>query len=104
MFVDDINSKKTLRYLSVRGLRVGHSHLVWQNLESVSAVRKGVIKAMFLTGVYLLQSKKHVFSNKTVDPNCRLCQLDVEDIHHVVTRCPAYHCVRTLSVGLRTLL
>ena len=61
MFVDDIKSKKTLRYLSVRGLRVAHSHLVWQNLESVSAVRKGVIKAMFPTGVYLMQSKKHVF-------------------------------------------
>ena len=99
MFMDDIKSKKTLRYLSERGLRVGHSHLVWQNLETVSAVRKGVIKARFLPGVYLLQSNKHVFSNKTVDPNCRLCQLDVEDIHHVVTRCPAYHCVRTLTIS-----
>ena len=88
VFVDDIKSKKTLNYLSVRGLRVGHSHLVCQNLETVSAVRKGVIKARFRTGVYLLQSNKHVFSNKTVDPNCQLCQLDVEDIHHAVTRCP----------------
>ena len=99
LYGDDIKTKKTLKYLSVRGLRVGHSHLVWQNLDTVSAVRKGVIRARFLTGVYLLQSNRHVFSNKTVDPNCRLCQLGVEDIHHVVTRCPAYHDIRTLTTS-----
>ena len=46
---DDIKYKKTLKYLSVRELRVGHSHLVWQDLWTVSAVRKGVVKARFLT-------------------------------------------------------
>ena len=43
----------------------------------------------------MLQSNKHLFSNKTVDPTCRLCQLDVEDIRHTVTRCPAFHSIRT---------
>ena len=62
-------NKKTLKYLSVQGLHVGHSHLVWQNLRTVSAVRKGVIKARFLTGVYLLHSNRHIFSNNTIDPN-----------------------------------
>ena len=28
---------------------------------------------------------------KTVDPMCRLWQLGVEDLCHVVTRCPAFH-------------
>ena len=32
LYRDDIKNKKTLKYLSVRGLRVGHSHLVWQDL------------------------------------------------------------------------
>ena len=50
-YVDDIKTKKTLKYLSVRGLRIGRTHLVWQNLESVSAVRNGVVKARFLSGV-----------------------------------------------------
>ena len=68
-------------------------------LDTVSAVKNGVIQARFLTGVYLLQSNRHVFSNKTVDPNCRLCQLGVEDIHHVVTRYPAYHNIRTLTTS-----
>ena len=33
LYRDDIKNKKTLKYLSVRGLRVGHSHLVWQDLS-----------------------------------------------------------------------
>ena len=78
---------------------MGHSHLVWQNLDTVSAVRIGVIKARFLMGVYLLQSNRHAFSNKTVDANCRLCQLGVEDIHHVIIRCPTYHNIRTLTTS-----
>ena len=98
-YVDDVKTKKTLKYLSVRGLLIGRTHLVWQNLESVSAVRKGVVKARSLTGVYILQSGRHVFSHKTVDPNCRLCQLEVEDIRHVVTRCPAFHSIRTLTIN-----
>ena len=98
-YVDGIKTKKTLKYLSVRGLHVGRTHLVWQNLEPVSAVRKGVAKARFLTGIYILQSSRHVFSNRTVDPICRLCQLKVEDIHHVVTRYPAFHSIRTITIN-----
>lgn len=80
-----------MNYLSVCQLREGSTHRVWQNLETVADVRKATIKVRFLTSVYMLQSSKHVFSNKTVDPTCRLCQLDVEDICHIVTRCPAFH-------------
>ena len=65
----------------------------------MSAVRKGVIKARFLTGVYKLQSSRDVFSNRTVDPNCRLCQLEVEDIRQVVSRCPAFHSIRTFAIS-----
>ena len=39
-----------------------------------------------------------MFSNRTVDPNCRLCQLEVEDIRHVVTR-PAFHSIRTFTIS-----
>ena len=33
LYRDDIKNKNTLKYLLVRGLRVGHSHLVWQDLR-----------------------------------------------------------------------
>ena len=81
------------------GLRVGHSHLVWQDLGTVSAVRKGVIKARFLTGVYLLLSYRHIFRNKASDPNCWLCQLGSEDTLDVVIRCPTYHAIRKVPTG-----
>ena len=50
LYGDDIKTKKTLKYLSVQGLLVGQLHLVWQNLDTVSAVRMGVTKAKFLSG------------------------------------------------------
>ena len=40
-----------------------------------------------------------MFSNRTLDPNCRLCQLEVEDTRQVVTRCPAFHSIRTLTIN-----
>ena len=49
-------------------------------------------------GVYMLQSSKHLFSNESIDPTCRLCQLDVEDIRHTVTRCPAFHNIRASTL------
>ena len=65
----------------------------------VSPVRKGVVEARFLTEGYIFQSSRHVFSNRTLGLNCRLCQLEVEDIRHVVTRCPAIHNIRTLTTN-----
>ena len=50
LYGGDIKTKKTLKYLSVRGLLVCQLHLVWQNLDTVSAVRMGVTKAKFLSG------------------------------------------------------
>ena len=94
VYVNDIKAKKTLNYLSVCRLRAGSTHRVWQNLKTVAGVGNAVIKVRFLTAVYMLQSSKHVFSNKTVDPTCRLCQLDVKDIRHMVTRCPAFRIIR----------
>lgn len=47
----------------------------------------------------MLQSSKHVFSNKTVDSTCRLCQLDLEDIRHTVTRCPAFNNIRAATLS-----
>ena len=48
VYVNVIKTKKTLKYLSVCQLRVGFTHLVWQNIETVAAVRKAIIKARFV--------------------------------------------------------
>ena len=72
--VNDIKTKQTLKYQSVCPLLVGSTHFA------------------------RLQSSKHMFSNKTLDPTCHLCQLDVEDIRHTVIRCPAFHSIRSSTL------
>ena len=97
-YVRDIKSKKTLRYLNSSTLKIGSTHLVWNSIDSEAEVRKGVIKARVLTGVYILQSTRHSFSGGTIDATCQLCCLEDEDIYHLVTRCPAFHDIRVATV------
>ena len=99
-FISDIRSKKTLKFLksNTYTLRVGSTHLVWDSIESESEVKKGIIKArVILTGVYMLQVNRHLFSGGSIEPTCQLCWLEEEDIYHLATRCPAYHEVRWLQ-------
>ena len=73
---------------------------MWNSLDSEAEVRKGVIKARILTGAYILQSNRHLFSGKTIyiDSTCQLCCLEDEDLYHMVTWCPAFHDIRMSSV------
>ena len=71
---------------------------MWNILDSEAEVRKGVIKAIILTGAYILQSNRHLFSGKTIDSTCQLCCLEDEDLYHMVTWCPAFHDIGMSSV------
>ena len=98
-FISEIKTKSTLKYLPVENLRIGSAHLVWRSLDpTVADVRKGITKARILTGTYLLQSNRHKFSGGTVDPVCRHCRLEDEDLLHVLARCPAYFDIRSRTV------
>ena len=57
----------------------------------------------FLTGIYMLLFSTHVVtcSNKIVDPFCRLCQLEVEDVRHTVTWRPAFRSIRAFILFVR---
>ena len=97
--INEIKTKKTLKYLPVDNLRIGSTHLVWRSLDStVSDVRKGITKARILTGTYLLQKNGHSFSGGAVDPVCRHCRLEDEDLLHVLARCPAFFEIRDYTV------
>ena len=52
---------------------MGMTHLLWYSIESKAVVRKGVIKARVLTGIYILQPNRHIFSGRSVEPKCHLC-------------------------------
>ena len=86
----------TLKYMKNIDVSVGVASWIYTSCVAkytVAVVRKAVIKAQFLAGVYMLESSKHLFSNKTVSPTCSVCQLYVEGIHHTVTSCPAFYSI-----------
>ena len=99
--VSEIKTKKSLKYLPVDKLRIGSTHLVWRSLDStVLDVRKEITKARILPGTHLLQKNKNSFSSGTVDPVCRHCRLEDEDLLHVLAQCPAYFEIRKYTVQL----
>ena len=98
-FVNDIRSKKSLCYLQTRSLRIGTVHSVWKGIETVREVKRCIVKARILTGTYTLQAHRYIFSGK-VDPTCPHCQLEPEDLRHMLCRCPAFYEDRVASVGL----
>ena len=52
--------------------RVRQGGILSQDLATVLAVRKGVIKAWFLNRVYLFQYNTHTYSKMTVGPTFKL--------------------------------
>ena len=99
----EIKTKKSLKYLPVDNLRIRSTH---PRLDSIGR-EKGITKARILTGTYLLQKTKtkknnnrNSFSGGTVDPMCRHCRLEDEDLLHVLARCPAYFEIRKYTVKL----
>ena len=98
VFVKDIKSKKTLKYLITNSLRVGTTHLVWRDLEAARQVKRSIVRARILTGTYTLQATRHTFSKKSINPTCLHCQLEDEDLHHMVCRCPAFYEYRVLAL------
>ena len=53
-----------------------------------------MILARVFTGVHILQTHRNLFSGEAVEPICQLCLLE-EDL---VTRCPAFHDIRVVTV------
>ena len=52
----DIGDRSTLSLCNLNELQVGKVHRVWNSLDSsVLDVKKGIVKARMLTGVYNLQ-------------------------------------------------
>ena len=62
--------------------------LLWVSSEnSVTDVRKAIVKARILTGTCLLQTNTHKFSQYSKDPTCKLCKQQEEDIFHMLLYC-----------------
>ena len=77
---------------------MGLTYLVWNSIESETEMKKGVIKARVLKGVYILQTNRHLFSGGAVEPTCQFCWLEDENIYHMATRCPTLHDIRVATI------
>ena len=97
--VEDIKSKKSLCYLQTPSLRIGTVHSVWREIETVKRVKRCIIRTSILTGTNTLQVHRNIF-NKTMDSTCPHCQLESEDLRHMICRCPEFHDDRVSSVEL----
>ena len=76
-----------------------YCYSVWKGIETVREVKRCIVNARILTGTYTLQAHCNIFSGK-VDPTCPHCQLEPEDLRHMLCRCPAFYEDRVASVGL----
>ena len=90
----DLVQKSTLKFCNIGNLEIGKTHSVWNStLSEVSDVKKSVIKARMLAGVYILQKQKFRFDN-VESSLCPLCYTEEEDIVHFLARCPVFHEIR----------
>ena len=102
----DLSERSTLSLCNINELQVGKVHHVWNSIDTcVLDVKKGIVKARMLTGVYNLQLQKAKFSKSNVDAKCTLCCQEDEDIMHILTRCPVYQEERDMYVKkMKTLI
>ena len=88
----DLVQKSTLKLCNIGNLEIGKTHSVWNStLPEVSDVKKNVIKARMLAGVYILQKQKFRFDN-VESSLCPLCYTEEEDIVRFLARCPVTPC------------
>ena len=88
----DLQNKSTMSFCNIHHLSVGKVHHVWDSIgTSPLDVKKGIVKARMLTGVYNLQEQKSKFSKSKISANCILCHSAEETLTHMLTSCPVYH-------------
>ena len=71
--LQDAQCKSTLKFLAYDNISLGEVHPVWVSTEnSVTDVRKAIVKARILIGTCLLQTNIHRFSQYSEDQTCKL--------------------------------
>jgi len=85
---DEASSKSSLKYLDIKKLKLGKTHLLWTNAGfETTAITKAIVKCRLLLRVYTLQANIHKFNQYEVDPTCPLCKLGPDDRTHFLVTC-----------------
>ena len=86
---DEAVNKSTLNYLNLDACNYGSVHPVWQDIFHPEEVKRAMLRAKLLCGVYMLQSNKARFNQYKVKPDCPLCGQQAETREHFLMICSA---------------
>ena len=94
-WIEEKQTKSTLKFLHLQHPLFGNSHQVWKTVPKNSMeVKKAEVKARLLTGTYMLKETKAKFSRNTHTPLCELCYEETEDVKHFLLICPTLNDIR----------
>lgn len=94
-WIEEKQTKSTLKFLNLQHPLFGNSHQVWKTVPKNSMeVKKAEVKARLLTGTYMLKETKAKFSRNTDTPLCELCYEETEDVKHFLLICPTLNDIR----------
>lgn len=93
----DIPDKLCLKYLNSQSVSIGNSHSCWSSVRhNVHDNKRVELKAKILTGSYILQANRSCFNDYEVDPTCKMCEKEADDIEHFIARCESLEHIRCL--------
>ena len=75
----DLLQKSSLGLCNIQHLEIRRFHIVWSSVQpSTFDVKKTIVKARMLTGVYILQKQRSKFNKQASSSLCQLCHLEEE--------------------------
>ena len=87
--------RRSLCYLNVEGCDVGKVHPCWNTVDNtVMDVKRAVVKARILTGIYYLQADRDKFRRSGTMSQCPHCSATSEDRLHFLIACVPLNQVR----------
>ena len=86
LLLNQAHHMSSLKYLSKDNLRIGNLHRIYRTVKSsILDVRKCIIKTRMVKRTYTLQADRHKFNRYEVEPPCQLCNIELEDLPHMLT-------------------
>jgi hypothetical protein len=92
---EEKTEKSTLKYLSVRYVKIGQLHYIWRSIDNIQhQVKQAEVKAIILTNTYTLQSNRAKYNQHMVNDTCQLCKTGTKDREHFILKCKSLEHVR----------
>ena len=96
--IDEAGKLSSRKYISVNTLSPDTTAQIWSSsLYSPTLIKKAFLKVKLLTKCYKLQCHEALFKRNqhSVDPTCKLCAQEPEDLPHFIVRCSELQSVRS---------